>query len=367
MKGMIKTFDYIRSLAPIENEVMDAVKRVLYSGYLILGPETEAFEREFASFVGAKHCIGVNSGTAALHLALMGLGLGPGDEVITVSNTCVPTIAAIELCGAIPVFVDVRNEDLMIETDLVSKVITRHTKCILPVHLWGQSVDIERIQQIGQQEGLLVVEDCAQAQGTLYRNQHVGTFGNAGCFSFYPTKNLGAYGDAGAIVTNDDDLATRLRRLRTYGYDAANCAQEKGVNARISEMQAAILRVKLRLLPQWLDRRREIAVLYENKIKHPQFELPYRHSERKHSFHQYVIRCRERDKVINALKRREIGFGIHYPVPIHYMPAYKELYNPLLPLTVTEKASNEILSLPIHESLFDEEVEKVVNTLCEVR
>ena len=363
---MIKAFDYIKTFVSIENEITDAVRRVLYSGQLILGPETEAFEHEFASFVGAKHCIGVNSGTTALHLALMALGVGPGDEVITVSNTCVPTIAAIELCGATPVFVDVRDKDLMIDTDQISQAITKQTKCILPVHLWGQSVDIEQIQQIAQQEELLLVEDCAQAHGTLYRNQHVGTFGNAGCFSFYPTKNLGAYGDAGAIVTNDDKLADRLRRLRMYGFDNKNRSLEKGMNARISEIQAAILRVKLRLLPQWLHRRREIAARYYEEIKHPQIKLPHRHADRKHSFHQYVIRCQERDKVIDILKSHEIGFGIHYLVPVHRMPAYKRLCEPSKSLPVTEKASSEILSLPIHEALSDEQVDKTANTLCEV-
>ena len=362
---IIKTFDYIKSLEPIEDEILTAIKRVLHSGYLILGPETEAFEQAFADFVGAKHCIGVNSGTTALHLALLGLGIGPGDEVITVSNTCVPTISAIDLCGATPVFVDVQDSDLMINPELIKKAITQRTKCILPVHLWGQSVDIERVQRIAQQDGLIVIEDCAQAHGTTYQNQHVGTFGNAGCFSFYPTKNLGTYGEAGAIITNDDQLAVRLRRLRMYGYDHQNCAQEKGMNARISELQAAILRTKLRFLPQWLARRREIASYYDKNITHPQIKLPHRHADREHSFHQYVIRCQERTKVIGALKRHKIGFGIHYPISIHHMPAYKELYNPSSPLIFTEKASKEILSLPVHESLVDGEVEQVVDALCE--
>jgi dTDP-4-amino-4,6-dideoxygalactose transaminase len=330
-----------------------------------LGPETEAFEHEFANFVKARHCIGVSSGTTALHLALLALGIGPGDEVITVSNTCVPTIAAIELCGARPVLVDVRDEDLMMDADLIGDLLTEKTKCIVPVHLWGQSADMERIDQIAKEEGLLVVEDCAQAHGTLFNSGHVGTFGNAGCFSFYPTKNLGAYGEAGAIVTNDDELAARLYRLRVYGYDAQNCAQEKGMNARISEMQAAILRVKLRFLPRWLKRRREIAALYNKGITHPQIEPPCHHPERVHSFHQYVVRCRERDKVIHAVKRNKIGFGIHYPVPIHCMLAYKDLNRPSSLLSTTEKASNEILSLPIHEALLDEEVGRVIDTVCE--
>jgi aminotransferase EvaB len=360
----IKTFDYLKSLAPIEAEILDVLKRVLRSGRLILGPETEAFEREFADFVGARHCIGVNSGTTALHLALRGIGVGPGDEVITVSNTCVPTVAAVGLCGATPDFVDVRDEDLMMDARLISEAVTGRTKCILPVHLWGQSVDIKEFQRIAQHEGLMLVEDCAQAHGTLYEDRHVGTFGKAGCFSFYPTKNLGAFGEAGAVVTDDDVLAGRLRRLRVYGYDDAGCSQEQGMNGRISEMQAAILRVKLRLLPTWLERRREIAVVYGEKIGHPEIMLPYLHDDRKHSFHQYVIRCQDRDGVIDGLGNHGIASGIHYPVPIHCMQAYEDL--PSRPLPVTERACNEILSLPVHEALSDEEVERITQVLCDI-
>ena len=365
VKDVIKAFDYLKSLSPIEPEILNAIKTVLNSGRLIAGPETEAFEHEFARFVGAGHCIGTSSGTAALHLALMGLGIGPGDEVITVSNTCVPTVAAIELCGAAPVLVDVRDEDLMIDAGRIGEAITEKTRCILPVHLWGQCVDIDGVMQIARREGLKVVEDCAQAHGTTFRNEHVGTFGDAGCFSFYPTKNLGAYGDAGAVVTNDAQLAERLRRMRMYGYDEKGCSIEKGTNARISEIQAAILRVKLRLLPRWLNRRKEIAAYYDDNIKHPGVELPYRHPDRNHSFHQYVIRCRDRAKMIDSLERHQIGLGIHYPVPIHRMPAYRRLDDPSRTLPVTEKACEEILSLPIHEALSNEEAERVAKVLCD--
>ncbi|MBD3306595.1 aminotransferase class I/II-fold pyridoxal phosphate-dependent enzyme [candidate division KSB3 bacterium] len=363
---MIKTFDYLRSLDSIESEIMECIQNVLRSGFLILGPETEAFEQEFADFVGVKYCIGVNSGTTALHLALMGLGVGPGDEVITVANTCVPTISAIELCGAKPVFIDVREEDLMIDPDQIAQAITPRTRCLLPVHLWGQSLDLDRIRQIASQEHLLLVEDCAQAHGTRYQNQHVGTFGQAGCFSFYPTKNLGAYGDAGAIVTNDRALADRLRRMRMYGYDHRNQSLEPGMNARIAELQAAILRVKLRYLPQWLARRRQIATYYADHIANPQIRLPYRYADRDHAFHQYVIRCQARERVIAALQQQAIGFGIHYPVPVHKMPAYQRLQDSSSPLPVTEAASTEILSLPIHEALLDEEVEKIVSSVNSV-
>lgn len=356
---MIKTFDYLKTLASIEDEIMASIARVLHSGWLILGPETEAFERDFAAAVGMKHCIGVSSGTVALHLALWGLGVGPGDEVITVANTCVPTVSAIELAGATPVLVDVHDKDLMIDPDQVERAITKRTACILPVHLWGQGVDIERLLALG----VPVLEDCAQAQGTRIEGQHAGTFGAAGCFSFYPTKNLGAYGDAGAIVTGDDELAARLRRMRMYGYTRSNYAQERGMNARIAEIQAAILRVKLRYLDEWQCRRREIAARYDAGISNPAIATPHRHVNREHAHHQYVIRCQDRQKVIDMMEARDIGYGIHYPTPVHKMPPYEHLAR--WPLPVTERAAAQILSIPVHEALTDEEVGTVIEVLNE--
>jgi aminotransferase EvaB len=311
--------------------------------------------------VGSRYCISVTSGTTALHLALMGLGIGPGDEVITVANTCAPTIAAIELAGARPVFVDVRDDDLMIDMELVEAAITPRTKCLMPVHLWGQGVDIERVIDIAGRHGLIVVEDCAQAQGTRFGQRHAGTFGVAGCFSFYPTKNLGAYGDGGAIVTDDEQLAARLRRMRMYGYDRPNHSIEKGMNGRIAELQAAILRVKLKYLGQWVERRRAIAARYQREIRHPRITLPLIYPDRAHPYHQYVIRCQDRAAVIAALEANGIGYGIHYPIPVHLMPAYENLGRPSLP--VTERACDEILSLPVHEALTDQDIETVIRTL----
>lgn len=360
---MIKTFDYIKLLEPIEDDIMQAVQRVLHSGRLILGPETEAFEQEFAAHVGAKHCIGVTSGTTALHLALLGLGIGHGDEVITVANTCAPTVSAIELTGAKPVFVDVRDEDLMIDPELIEQAITERTKVILPVHLWGQGVDIQQIGAIASAAGIPVIEDCAQAQGTYFDGQHAGTFGIMGCFSFYPTKNLGAYGDAGAIITNDDELAALLKLKRMYGYAHPNISEVTGMNGRIAEIQAAILRVKLRALPDWLTQRNAIAARYHEAIANPRIALPHLHPGRKHAYHQFVIRCQDRPQVIQALDQNQIGYGIHYPMPIHQMPAYEHLR---CPLPVTEKAAQEILSIPLHEALTDSEVDTIINTLNEV-
>jgi aminotransferase EvaB len=357
---VIKAFDYLTTLEPIEGEIMAAIRRTLHSGQLILGPETEAFEREFATLVGAKHCIGVTSGTSALHLALLGLGIGPGDEVITVTNTCVPTVAAIQLAGATPVLVDVREEDLMIDPDLVTRAITGRTRCILPVHLWGQGVDIARLMEIADRAGLLVLEDCAQAQGAVIGGQHAGTFGVAGCFSFYPTKNLGAYGDAGAIVTDDDELATRFRRGRMYGYTRSNYAEEPGMNARIAELQAAILRVKLRYLSEWLARRRAIAARYHRELDNRSIQMPHLHDDREHAYHQFVVRCQDRARVIAALEDHAIGYGIHYPTPVHQMPAYRALGGSF---PVAERASGEILSIPVHEALTERDVDLIIATL----
>ncbi len=359
----VKTFDYLRSLPEIEPQILEAVSRVLHSGRLILGPETQAFEREFAQLIGCRHCIGVNSGTSAIYLALAALGVGAGDEVITVSNTCVPTVAAIRQTGATPVFVDVAEHDLMMDPELLEAALSKQTKCILPVHLWGQSADIPEILAVAGRHGLNVVEDCAQAHGTTWDGRPVGSFGKVGCFSFYPTKNIGAFGEAGAIVTDDDDLAMEIRSRRMYGYDASAIAHREGTNARISEIQAAILRVKLRVFDDWLQRRRRAARSYFELIDSPSIRLPQRKPLVAHSYHQFVVRCAERERVTRALEARNIGFGIHYPTPVHLMPAYRFLGGPRLELPVTVEASGQILSLPIHESLEDAEVAAVAEAV----
>ena len=350
-------------LPEIEDDVMDAFLRVLRSNYLILGPETEAFENEFAKFMGAKHCIAVSSGTTALHLALFALGIGQGDEVITVSNTCTPTIAAIRLTGATPVFIDVGEEDLMMDTGLIKSHLTDKTRCILPVHLWGMSVDMDEVMSIATTHSLAVVEDCAQAQGTRYNERYVGTFGKVGCFSFYPTKNLGAYGDAGAIITDDDDLADHIRKKRMYGYDHTGIAVEEGMNARIAEIQAAVLRIKLRLFEKWLGKRVDIAQTYNTKINNSLISKPGFNFKCTPSYHQYVVRCQHRDELAGHLRNNEIGYGIHYPTPVHLMSGFEFLGGQTLHLPITERACSEILSLPIHEGLNENEMKKIVDTV----
>jgi dTDP-4-amino-4,6-dideoxygalactose transaminase len=359
---MIKSFDYLKSLPEIEADLLAATTRVLRSGRLILGSETEAFEHEFAAFTGAKHCIGMASGTAALQLAFMALGIGSDDEVITVSNTCVPTVAAIRLTGARPVFIDVSDDDLMMDVDLVEQAITRKTRCLLPVHLWGRAANLSRLTLLAVDCGLSLVEDCAQATGTTYNGRQVGTFGDMGCFSFYPTKTLGSMGDAGAVITNSDDLADRLRKLRFYGYSEEGEAIMEGTNARISEMQAAILRVKLKTFPEWLTRRRAVASLYNAGIRSQHVSLPSSQQDIVASWHQYVIRTDVRQGLMAALRGEGIESAIHYPMPVHLMTAYKHFgRNSLFPVTV--KAAQEILSLPIHESVSSEEAQQVISTI----
>lgn len=360
---MIYPFDYRRRLPEIEDEVIDAVRRVLHSNRLILGPETERFESELAAFVGAAHAVGVSSGTSALQLVLMARGVGHGDEVITVSNTCTPTIAAIRGTGAVPVFVDVRESDLLIDPELIAPAITAKTRGIVPVHLWGGSADVDAIVDIAREHELFVVEDCAQAQGTEWNSRHVGTFGDAGCFSFYPTKNIGAFGDAGAIVTDDEELYLRLRRARIYGYDENAVSQEEGTNARINEIQAAILRVKLARYPRWLARRVEIASIYDEMISHPAVVKPAWADACTPSFHQYVIRCDQRDRLAQWLEEREVATAVHYPVPVHLMPAYRFLGGESLDLPVTVRQADRILSLPVHDALTNDEARRVVTAV----
>jgi len=359
---VIRLFDYRKLLPELEEDVIDAVRRVLHSNRLILGPETQAFETDFAAVVGARFAVAVTSGTAALFVALRALGIGQGDEVITVSNTCVPTIAAIRMTGATPVFVDIDPLTAMIDVRLIERSISSRTRCILPVHLWGSSADMDAISKIAAGHGLSIVEDCAQAQGTRWGDRHVGTFGNAGCFSFYPTKNLGAYGDGGAVVTNDEALFTRLQSIRMYGYDASGQALVEGTNARISEIQAAVLRIKIKKLSHWIARRRQIASIYRREIRTAAIELPEEDGKGQahSSYHQYVVRCAQRESLRDWLERRGVQSAIHYPVPVHMMPAYRFLGGDALALPETRLNAQRIVSIPIHESLSDDEARTVV-------
>ncbi|HUQ71865.1 MAG TPA: DegT/DnrJ/EryC1/StrS family aminotransferase [Planctomycetaceae bacterium] len=357
---MVKAFDYLRSYEQIEPEIRAAIDRVLRSGQLILGPEVAAFEREFAATVGAVEAVGVASGTDALELALLAVGVGRDDEVITVANTAVPTAAAIRAVGAVPRFVDVDPDTLLMSPSLVAAAITPRTRCLLPVHLHGLSAEMPALLDIARRHDLRVIEDCAHAHGASHKGRHVGTFGDVGCFSFYPTKNLGAYGDGGMCVTNNVRLAERLRSLRMYGFDANRIAQTDGRNSRLDEVQAAILRVKLTHLPAALAARQDIAGAYRRGLSGLPCRLPAAHDDAVHACHQFVIRCPNRGGVMAACDARGVGYGIHYETPLHHMPAYRGAHEGRPPLPVTDAAATEILSLPIYPELRADEIEQVI-------
>lgn len=341
----------------------EAIRRVLESGRYILGDEVVAFEREFAEYVGVREAIGVGSGTEALHIALAACEVGPGDEVITVAHTAVATVAAVELCGATPVFVDIEPDYFTLDANQLEDAITSRTKAIIPVHLYGQPANLASIIAVAQRYGIRVVEDCAQAHGATYRDRRVGSWGDIACFSFYPTKNLGAIGDGGAVVTNDLDLAETVRRLREYGWSSArNVSHVTGWNSRLDELQAAILRVKLQYLDADNDRRRTIADLYDALLRESDLVLPRRRDDATHVFHLYVVRSDERDDLLVRLKAAGVGASIHYP-PVHLQPAYHGRVRGAANLANTEHAAKEILSLPIYPELTDEEIEKVAG-LC---
>jgi len=360
---MIPFFNLTKQYNVIKSEIDEAAARVMKKGCFILGPEVAAFEKEFSEYIDAKYAIGVGSGTEALHIALLALSIGPGDEVITVPNTAVATVAAIELTGARAVLCDVRADSMTMDADKLAGAITHQTRAIIPVHLFGQSADLDPILELAKKHNLFVVEDCAQAHGATYHGKAVGTYGESAIFSFYPTKNLGAYGDGGAIVTSNAQLAERMCLIRQYGWSERYISHIKGINSRLDELQAAILRVKLRHLDEWNEARRERAALY-TKLLHtviPQREMPYG----KAVYHLYVIKSPRRDQLSSHLKAREIDTAIHYPVPIHLQPAYANLGYRVGDFPVVEKLAGEILSLPLYPELSLDEVRVVAAVVNE--
>ncbi len=319
-----------------------------------------AFESEFAQYIGTRHAIGVASGTDALHLALRALGAEVGDEVITVSHTAVATVAAIEQSGATPVFVDVDPELYTMDPDKLRTAITSRTRVIMPVHIYGDPTDLGPILDIAKEHRIEVLEDCAQAHGASYRDHKVGTWGRLAGFSFYPTKNLGAIGDGGMIVTNDDELAERLRLLREYGWRTRYISEFPGYNSRLDELQAAILRVKLRRLDQFNEVRRKLAMRYSSLLADSVIP-PKESQDVKHVYHLYVIRSAQRSELQTFLLEHGIGTGIHYPCPVHLQPAYSHLAKVFLP--VTEQIAREILSLPLYPQMGIEQVEEIANLI----
>ena len=360
---MIPAFDSTRDYHAHRDEYLAAVERVLTSNRLILGPETEAFEHEFATYVGAEHAVGVNSGTDALALALTALGIGLGDEVIVPALTAPATAAAVRMVGAVPRFVDVLPDSLTIDPQSAERAVTRRTRCLMPVHLYGAPAPLAPLVELAERRGLALIEDCAQAHGTKYQGRSVGTFGRIGCYSFYPTKNLGAAGDGGLCVTNDPYLASRLRRLRFYGLDVDRVMQEDGRNSRLDELQAALLRVKLRHLDDGNLRRRAIASRYRRQLAEAELRVPY--DPPGHVYHQFVIRTADRPALLAELVRQQIGFGIHYARPLHLMPAFEFLGYRSGDLPVAERACDEVTSLPMFPELEDREIDRVCTAVIQ--
>jgi len=344
-------------------EIDAAIARVLERGWYILGDEVKAFEAEFASYAGVSHAVGVGSGTEALHLALRACGIGQGDEVITVSHTAVATVSAIESAGATPVLVDIEPDHFTLDSTKVAAAITPRTKAIIPVHLYGQPADLEPILEIARQHSLRVIEDCAQAHGARYKGRRVGSYGDIGCFSFYPTKNLGAIGDGGILVTDDAELAERARLLREYGWADRYVSSLHGWNSRLDELQAAVLRVKLPHLDAENARRAGLASKYDEALTGFGITLPRRRPEADHVFHLYVIRSERRDELQSFLKSKGIGALIHYPVPVHLQPAYQGRLRGSDNLSQSEQAAREVLSLPMYPELEESQLQEVISNV----
>jgi len=344
-------------------EIDAAILRVLDKGWYILGEETKMFESEFAAYIGVAQGIGVGSGTEALHIALAACGIRPDNEVITVSHTAVATVAAIELAGAVPVLVDIEPDYFTLDPDKLEAAISPRTKAIIPVHLYGQPADLAPILEIARRHGVRVIEDCAQAHGAMYGERRVGAWGDIACFSFYPTKNLGALGDGGMIVTNDSALAERARLLREYGWAERYVSHIPGLNSRLDEVQAAVLRVKLRYLDADNAARARRAQDYDQALRGIRLTTPKRRSDATHVYHLYVIRCSERDELQTWLKAGGVGVLIHYAVPIHLQPAYQRRLRGGDNLPETERAARQVLSLPMYPELSEMELQMVAKAV----
>jgi dTDP-4-amino-4,6-dideoxygalactose transaminase len=341
-----------------------AVARVLESGWYILGREVAAFEQELAGYLGVTECVGVASGTDAVLLALRACGVGPADEVITVAHTAVATVAAIELAGAVPRFVDIEPRAYTMDPALLAGALTERTRAIIPVHLYGQAADLDPILAFAREHDLLVIEDCAQAHGARYRGRRVGSFGHAAAFSFYPTKNLGAIGDGGAVATNRPEIAEAVRLLRQYGWRERYVSDVPGLNSRLDELQAAILRVKLRHLDAENEARRRLASVYDDLLGGLPVVCPITRPGAEPVYHLYVIASEERDGLLAYLGGAGVGTGIHYPVPIHLQPAYHRLgYGPGS-LPQTEAAALRVLSLPMYPDLSEAAVRSVARAIA---
>jgi len=351
--------------ADMQPEIDMAIQRVLSHSNFILGDEVVCFEDNFARFIGSKGAVGVASGTTAIHLALLACGVGPGDEVITTAHTFIATAEAILHSGAHPVFVDIDPKTYLIKPDKIELSITSRTRVILPVHLYGQPAEMTQILDIAKRNHLWVIEDAAQAHNAHYRDQKCGTLGDLACFSFYPGKNLGAYGDAGAVTGNNVELLNKVRKLRDHGRISKYEHDEIGYGERMDALQAAILNTKLFHLDEWTTLRRQHAADFNRLLSETQLIIPYESPNGRHVYHLYVVRTKQRDQLLDYLKSRGIGAGIHYPIPLHRQPAFLKLNYGSIQLPITEQIANEVLSLPLYPELKDEQIHYVASTIQE--
>jgi dTDP-4-amino-4,6-dideoxygalactose transaminase len=351
--------NFRRTVDAVRPELDAAVARVLDSGWFLLGREGEEFEREFAAWVGTAHAAGCASGTDAIELALRALGIGAGDEVVTQANTCVPTVAAIVRAGATPVLCDIEPEAATIDPESLARALSPRTRAVIPVHLYGQMGDIDAVEALAREHGVAVIEDCAQAHGAAAAGRRAGTVGAAAAFSFYPTKNLGAFGDGGAVVTADAQFDERVRLVRQYGQAARNQHVAQGVNSRLDEVQAALLRVRLARLDADNARRAEIAEHYTDALAETPVEPLRRLPDRTHVFHLFVVVAPDRERFQAALEERRVATLVHYPHPIHGHEPYRGLGRGGLSLANAERLSGQVVSLPMYPELTDAEVEHV--------
>ncbi|MGW0480491.1 DegT/DnrJ/EryC1/StrS family aminotransferase [Nonomuraea sp. NPDC003214] len=362
-----RVWDYLPEYESERADILDAVETVFASGQLVLGQSVRSFEEEFAAYHGVRHCVGVDNGTNAVKLGLQALGVGPGDEVITVSNTAAPTVVAIDAVGAVPVFVDVRAGTYLMDVEGVAAAITPRTRCLLPVHLYGQCVEMEPLERLAAEHDLVILEDCAQAHGARHHGRVAGSMGHAAAFSFYPTKVLGAYGDGGATITSDPEVERALRRLRYYGMEKTYyVVSTPGHNARLDEVQAEILRRKLRRLDRYVDGRRAVAARYAEALAGTGLVLPETAPGNEHSYYLYVVRHPRRDEILEALRGFGIQLNVSYPWPVHTMSGFAHLGHGAGSLPVTEALAGEIFSLPMYPSLPVELQDRVIAALLKV-
>ena len=359
----IFVWSYLEDYQRNKKKILEITDRVFSSGNLILSNEVINFENNFSNFTNNNFGVGVNSGTDALQIALMSIGIKKDDEVITVSNTAVPTVSAIVSCNAKPIFIDINENDFLMNASLIEQKITKKTKAIIPVNLYGQSANYELINKISKKNNLKVIEDCAQSAGALYKNKPSGSLGDLGAFSFYPTKNLGGYGDGGMIVTKNKKLYLNCKKLRKYGMNKSYYADIHGINSRLDEVQAAILNFQLTKLKSNIIKRRRIAKIYNENLKTPFLELPIENKNNFHSYYVYVVKHPQRKKIMHYLKDNDIFCNISYPYPIHSMKGYSYLNKKISDLPITNKLSKQIFSLPMYPELDTIKLEKVINTL----